>query len=150
MEHGGWQALLEAAEAAPGAELRLEAEDGVVAGGLHVTELRRARIDAIDCGLGRRAWEEAQMEVLSGGAAPVTGATLAGLLRRSAAALGLDPDMPLVVEAAPGGGGIRRYRLGAVAAGGGLIRATLEALRPACRPREAGCCGPAPDTACCG
>lgn len=148
-EGSDWSMLAEAAEGAPAARLRFEAGNDVIEHGLHVTEMRRARVDAIDCGLGRHSWEEAQLELLQGGAAVLTGAALARLLRRGAAALGLAHGVPLSVEAAPGGGGLRRFRIAAVEAGPRIIRVALEATRAACRPREAGCCGPAAP-ACCG
>ena len=155
-EPRGWAALLDAAEAAPDDPVRVSADGVAIRGGYHVTEMRRVRVDAIDCGLGRRGWEEAQLQILDGTGddAAMTGATLARLLRRSAAALGLAPDLPLTIEAAPGGGGLRRHRIAAMEPGPAGLTVTLDAVRAECRPRAgteaggaAGCCA-AP--ACCG
>jgi hypothetical protein len=156
-DDAGWTALLGAMEAAPDAPVAFEAEGRAIRPGYHVTELRRARIDAIDCGLGRRDWEEAQLQILEGsGGEPMTGRTLAGILRRGAEALALPGDAPLRVEAQPGGGALRRYRIGAVGSRGGATVVSLAAMGAECRPAAlwaarrpvaAGCCAPA---ACCG
>ena len=149
-EHQGWPSLLRAAEAAPEARLRFEVGGRVMARGLHVTEMRRAKVSAVDCGLGRRDWEEAQLQLLVMGRGSMRGGTLAGLLRRGVEALSLDPEVPLVVEAAPDGGAAERHRVAAVEGEGATLRVRLEPLRPSCRPMQtAGCCGPS-SAACCG
>lgn len=150
-DRSDWTALLEAAEAMPEAELRIEVEGRVIRRGLHVTEVRRTSTSAIDCGSGRREWEEVGIELLRLGAAPMKGATLAGLLRRSADALGLEPGLPLAVEASPDGRGIRRHRVGVIEADEDGLRIRLEPMHPACRPLGvAGCCGSRVPLACCG
>lgn len=145
----GWRALLDGAEAAPDDPVRFLAGGASIGGGYHVTELRRARIDAIDCGLGRAAWEEAQLQILDGrGGASMTGRTLAGILRRSAEALDLPRDAAFRIEAKPGGGALRRYRLDRIEARGGETVVSLAAMGAECRPAARGCCPPA--AACCG
>ncbi|WP_425092776.1 DUF6428 family protein [Tropicimonas sp. S265A] len=106
--------------------------------GYHVTELKLARIDGIDCGGRRSHWQEAQMQVLDGyGGKWMRAGKLAGILRQSAEALPGLADAPLSVEFAPGNAHLARYHLGPLGTDAeGRLTLPLVATRAVCKPAE--------------
>lgn len=117
-----------------------------IGGGYHVTELRHAQIDGIDCGGRQAAWREASMELLDGTLPPtrrMTAQKLRSILRQSLTALPDLGDAPFHIEWAPGNAGLSRYAIGNVTETGEEVEIALIAGRAVCKPAAArkGCCG---------
>ncbi|MEO1313895.1 MAG: DUF6428 family protein [Pseudomonadota bacterium] len=125
---------------APDLPLTFVFADGHIAGGLHITELRAARIDAIDCGGNRDDWRETVLEVLDGGAAPMSARKAAEILDRSLSALPQLAEGRLIVAATPGNGPLRRSTVTPDLTAEAL-RLHLSPERAQCKPAQV-CCPP--------
>ncbi|WP_172300188.1 DUF6428 family protein [Pseudoruegeria sp. HB172150] len=143
-------ALAETLESAdPALPVRFHVQGAALGDGYHITELKLADIESIDCGGRRNAWREALVQVLDGqdGEALVAG-KVASILRKGLAAIPGLADVPFAVECAPGNLGLSRFAPGRPETAGGQIVIPLENERALCKPAiESGCC--APTNACC-
>lgn len=121
-----------------------QTEAAEIRGGYHVTELRHARIDGVDCGGRRAAWREASIEILDGDLPPayrMTARKLTSILQKSLATLPDLGDAPLHIAWAPGNTGLSRYAIRAVAETEAGVEIALTASRAVCKPASTGCCG---------
>ncbi|KCV82192.1 hypothetical protein ATO10_07377 [Actibacterium atlanticum] len=111
--------------------------------GYHVTELKLAQINSIDCGGNLNTWVETQLQLLDGAdGAYLQAGKVASILRRSAQTIAGLSDAPLWVEMAPRNQGLSRYRIGAVQDTGGAFKVTLTHDQAQCKPAVSlGCCG---------
>ncbi len=124
-------------------------DEGDIGGGYHVTELKLADIESIDCGARQDRWREAQVQLLDGqGRSYMTAGKLAGILDKSLSMLPGLAEVPFSVEFAHGNRGLSRYTLGAPVTEGARITLPLAAERAQCKPlaqrpnfAAAGCCG---------
>lgn len=146
--------LSEALRTSPGeAPLRLIAEGRALEPGFHVTEVSKANIDSIDCCGRRLAWSEAAIQILdSGTGQPMRIATLRGILSKAEATLGGLGGLPIMVDADPGGVGLRRYGIAAIDPAPGEVTVSLAPQHAVCKPaagatqvgspdcRSVGCC----------
>lgn len=121
-----------------------------IGAGYHVTELKLADIDSIDCAGRRARWSEALLQLLDGqDGQRLTAGKVAAILRRSLAEIPGLADAPLAVEFAHGNRGLARYRLGTPEFAGSRIVLPLIDERALCKPAtELSCCGAA--STCCG
>ena len=141
--------LLQAIGRSPGSRLAFTDGTRRFGCGYHVTEFRRVRFEAIDCGGNQRAETETVMELLdSQSGRPMTVARFVEIARRSEAAVPGLGQAPFAIEAAPDNAGRRRHRIARIAATGAEVVLTLEEERPACRPRAARQCCAAPAVCC--
>ena len=128
-------------------------DEGPIGEGYHVTELKLARIDSIDCGGRMDGWTEAMLQLLDGaGRTHMSVGKLQGILDQSRRRIEGLGDAPLRVEFAPGNDGLCIYGAPAVAMTGGRAVLRLMPDRAACKlaaeARRAGCCAPAASTCC--
>ena len=123
--------------------------DTEIGPGYHVTELKLADIESVDCGGRRAQWSEAQLQLLDGqDGERLTVGKVASILQRSLAAIPRLADAPMSVEFAPGNRGLGRYRLGKPLAAGEKLLLPLVEDRAQCKPAvELSCCGAG--SACC-
>ena len=105
--------LIDALETSdPGALLVFDTPDGSAGNGYHVTELKRATISSIDCGVQLDDWTETQIQILDGslGHRMETG-KFVKIAKTSIAALpGLD-NAPLTFEFSPRNKGLSRFQI---------------------------------------
>lgn len=111
--------------------------------GYHLTELKLAQINSIDCGGNLNSWVETQMQLLDGAdGTPLTAGKIAAILRRSAQIIDGLSDAPLWVETAPRNQGLSRYRIGSVHDSGQALEIALTHDQAQCKPAVSlGCCG---------
>ena len=120
--------------------------------GYHLTELRVAKINSIDCGGVADAWDEAQVQVLDGpGQEAMSAGKMMATLTRSVAEIDGLADAPLNVEFSPGNQGLGRYQFGAPREAEGFVTIPLMPMGPECKamtrafakPAARECCAPA-------
>lgn len=103
--------------------------------GFHVTEVSKAEVKSLDCGGRQLAWSEAAIQVLdSGTGRPMTIGTLRGILTKAQGALEGLAGLPLMVDADPGGVGIRRYTIAAIQPEADTVTVSLTPQYATCKP----------------
>ena len=133
--------------------------------GYHVTEVKSATIDALDCGANGESWRETVIQLWDvagdGGEQFMPVGKFLAIMQKAAARLPLDGDARLNFEVSDGIRAVQLYRAESVQVDGDIVRVAL-AQRPAtCKPRDrwwleqkevpASSCGKASaSTACCG
>ncbi len=129
-----------------------EVEGDQVGRGYHLTELRVAKINSIDCGGVADAWDEAQVQVLDApGQEVMSAGKMTAILTRSVAEIDGLADAPLNVEFSPGNQGLGRYQFGAPREAEGFVTIPLMPMGPECKamtrafakPAARECCAPA-------
>ena len=107
---------------------------GRINGGYHVTELKHARINGIDCGGHRSEWDEVSVQILDGGMGPhMAVGKLLTIVEKSLAAMPELADAPVHVEFAPGNIGLRRYGMAAAEGDGEEVIVRLSEQRATCK-----------------
>lgn len=167
------QGLLGSLPDDPKAPLVFVTDEGEIAPGYHITEVRVASIDAIDCGRGQSRWKESQLQLLDGSKTASEFMSIGKFRQIAQASSRALPDLggsTLVVEYAPGNAAFSRYSPVSVESRQGRIYIGLTAHHAVCKPAvrmteiagEVGtlasskCCGGNPrsqadtTTACCG
>lgn len=149
--------LLDALEKMP-AELPLifRTGDGAIGEGYHVTELKLAVVNSIDCGGRLASWTEAGLQLLDGhGGSHMQLGKFNAILAQSIASLKGLGDSPLQVEFAHGNRGMRIYDLSEPVLGDGAVAIRLSEVRAHCKPAleltsadVSACCGSS-QSACC-
>ncbi len=127
----------------PDAAAVFHTQSSEIGRGYHITELKLADVQSIDCGGRQNRWQEAQLQLLDGqDGARLTVGKVASILTRSRAAIPALADVPLSVEFAPGNRGLQRYRIGVPETAGDRMRLPLIDERAQCKPAvEMACCG---------
>ena len=142
--------LSELEMANPNGDTVFKTSQGEIGGGFHVTELKLAAIQSIDCG-GRMAdWTETHLQLLDGQSGRhMSLQKFKSIANHSAKKLPGLADAPVYVEYAPGNDGLPRYTIGAVMAEPNRVVILLHEDGAKCKPaedRKAGvsmqaCCG---------
>ncbi len=142
---------------ADGAGVVFETSEGEIGAGYHVTELKLAHFDSIDCGGNRHRWSEAHLQLLDApGSDHMRAGKFSGILRKSVDTISELRDAPFYVEFALENKGIERFRIEDVEVDDSRIAIALEPGRAACKPamasgakdNGAACCGPQSKAAC--
>lgn len=109
--------------------------DGEIGRGYHLTEIKRAAIEALDCGGRTDRWTEVVLQLLDGDVGrPMTVGTLKGILERGRHTLeGLD-GARLQVEFAHANQGLSRHTIAGIASDPGQTTIALQPERAACKP----------------
>lgn len=133
--------LLDAAD--PETPVVFATQNGALGPGYHVTELKLAQINSIDCGGNHAGWTETQLQLLDGSMGKhLTAGKVASILRRSAHSVDGLSSAALWIEMAPRNQGLSRYRVNGLQADGKSVRVDLIEGRAQCKPAVAmGCCG---------
>lgn len=138
----------------PDLPVKLRTQSGVIGAGYHVTELKLAQIQSIDCAGRLSTWEESLIQVLDAeDGDPLVAGKVAAILRRSAAALPDLADAPMAYELSPGNLGLARYHLTGLSMDGDSLLLDLGSDRAQCKPAtDMACQAPEPAAArgCCG
>lgn len=142
----------------PKVPLVFDAPSGRTAPGYHVTEVRLATLEAVDCGGVRSNWREAILQILDGqgrGYMPV--GKFLDIAERSVAAIdGLD-QYEIRVEFASGNDRLELLSLQAPRIDDARIVVPLSPVQAACKPlvraaeasNKISCCGTAAVVSCC-
>ena len=91
--------LLELLQGFSSHDLIFRSDEGDIGGGYHVTELKQASINSIDCGGRTDEWTETVLQLLDGsGDTPMSIEKFVAIVRRSEVALPGLSDAPLYFE----------------------------------------------------
>ena len=129
--------LLELEKANPDGATVFSTSEGEIGGGYHITELKLASIQSIDCG-GRMAnWIETYLQLLDGQSGRhMSVQKLKSIANHSAKMLPGLADAPIYVEYAPGNDGLRRYLVGAIVSKPERVVISLHEDGAKCKPAE--------------
>ncbi|MDF0600851.1 DUF6428 family protein [Psychromarinibacter sp. C21-152] len=133
----------------PNLPTRFRTPGGDLGAGFHITELKHADIESIDCGGRRSRFREAVVQVLDGrGPRAMPAGKMAAILARSLTEIPGLGDAPFAVECAPANRGLTRYRADVPRIEDGHLVIALSPEHAVCKPMadRAGC---APKTPCC-
>ena len=127
--------LLNDIELYPAHELVFVADGQEIGAGFHVTELKKAAVNSIDCGQRLDSWNESVVQLLDGaGDQHMSVAKFCAIVRKSEAALpGLTGER-LLFEFAPGNRSLQRRAVERVIAEAGRVIVTLAAEAATCKP----------------
>lgn len=159
--------LIEAARALPeGAPLIFSTPDGPISEGYHVTELKLAHINSIDCAAQLDAWTEATLQILDGhGRTHLPVGKFIRILDQSVHSIKGLGSSPLRIEFAHDNNGMQIFEPTVPLYADGVVQLEMKPIHAQCKPAmitrsgqrkistvEEGCCGgPAPEDvdACC-
>ena len=125
--------------------LRFTSEGRAIGGGYHITELKRARIDSMDCGQRRASWTEVTLQLLDGGDGPFMAVgKFLSVMEKCAGELEGADDAPLRIEFAFANDGLQTFELGDPEMRDHGVEIELRKARAVCKPvRDQVCCGAA-------
>ncbi|MEL6792673.1 MAG: DUF6428 family protein [Pseudomonadota bacterium] len=124
---------LETADSA--APVLISADGAPIGDGYHITELKRADVTSIDCGGRISSWREAELQIFDGaGGGAMPAGKMAGIIRKSVAAVEGLGGAPLRVEFGAENRGLRRYSLSELTIDSGVVEIALISDRAACKP----------------
>jgi len=129
--------LSELEKANPNGATVFSTSEGEIGGGYHITELKLASIQSIDCG-GRMAnWTETHLQLLDGQSGRhMSVQKFASIANHSAKKLPGLADAPIYVEYAPGNDGLRRYLIGSIMSEPARVVISLRQDGAKCKPAE--------------
>ena len=142
------------------APLIFVSENGPINAGYHVTEVKLASVQSLDCGARRSSWNEVVIQLLDGsGQDYMTVGKFTGILKKATSKLeGLD-HAALKFEFSNDNKGLRILEPGHPVAAGSAVSLPLGDINAACKPMveaalmrdSASCCGPSHQAgrACC-
>ena len=127
--------------------------------GYHITEVKVARYDALDCGGNPETWAEIILQLWDvdgdAGQPTMTVGKFLSIYRKAASRLPADRLAPVVFECGPRDAAAGRYTATTVAPADGALVVTLEPLPASCKPQdrwqeaERARTGAAPPASCC-
>jgi len=136
--------------------------DGIaIKPGYHVTEIKHAKINSLDCGSGTDSWEEIVIQILDGSSLSLSdhmsGSKFLNILRGSMKTLEISDNTQLYFEYAPGNGPIRKLTAESIRTDDDATTISLSGASASCKPFErakeslgvgAACCGPSSSSCC--
>ncbi|MEL7105232.1 MAG: DUF6428 family protein [Pseudomonadota bacterium] len=121
--------------AMPEAGVVFATEDGPVGAGYHITELKHARVDSIDCGGHRSGWDEAAVQVLDVfGDAPMPVERLRAIVTRSLGAIPALAEAPVHIEFGHRNQSLSRYDIAGLQVDDHLVQISMVRARATCKP----------------
>jgi len=135
--------------------------------GYHITEVKTAVVDSLDCGQGTDQWQELVIQLLDGNAGSsntyMQSATMAGIMNQALNNTQVDDSTHLYFEFAPDNASLQKSTVRAIETANNTITIELAITSAQCKPFQralasgkastgaSGCCGSAPksDKACC-
>lgn len=142
--------FLKALETAmPEAGVVFATEDGPVGAGYHITELKHARIESIDCAGRQSSWDEVAVQMLDVfGDVPMPVDRLRAILSRSRAAIPALGEAPVHIEFGHRNKSLSRYDIAGLSIDGHLVKVSLVRAHATCKPAAAPA-EPGTTTRCC-
>ena len=119
----------------PDLPLVFATDAGEIGGGYHVTELKRATINSIDCGGNLSEWVETNLQLLDGSEREhMKLGKFIAIANQSMAKINGLADSPLSFEYSPGNIGLHRYAAEWINAGSDTVTVRLKEDRAKCKP----------------
>ncbi len=123
--------------------------DGEIGAGYHITELKLADVQGIDCGANQRGWRETVVQLLDGhGRAHMSVGKFAAIVDQSVKAVPGLGDAPVRIEFAPRNQGLHLYEIGGAERTEDALIVGLVDDRATCKPAGLNA-GSAGEAACC-
>jgi len=121
--------------------------------GYHVTEVKAAAFQALDCGANREAWHETFIQLWDvppeDGRGHMAAGKFLAIIRKVAEQVPFDPAARLTFEVSDGRQAMQLFRACAIASGGDVVRVALTERAASCKPRDRWLVQQAAETACC-
>lgn len=142
----------------PDLPLVFTTNDGEIGGGYHVTELKRAQIQSVDCGGRLSDWIETNLQLLDGTDRDhMKVGKFINIANRSISAVDGLSEGPLSFEYSPSNIGLRRYHASQIIVNSDQITLFLSEDNAQCKPFSenlvendgSNCCNPSPKSASC-
>jgi hypothetical protein len=139
-DHTNINDLTFALTAQPALPLKFYFDGVAINPGYHVTEVRHATINSLDCGrsLETERWEDVTIQLLDGSAQSTEGhmssAKFAGIVSTATKALAVDDAHFLYFEFAPDNGPIRKLSVESIETGDQEISVSLGGEKAVCKP----------------
>ena len=105
--------------------------------GYHLTEVKVARYDALDCGANPETWTEVVLQLWDVDGEPTMSAgKFVAIYEKAAARLPAAASAPVVFECGPRDAAAGRYTAATVGLDGDALVVTLDALPASCKPQD--------------
>jgi hypothetical protein len=125
-----------------------------ISGSYHITEIKSARIESVDCGGVQNRWAEVVFQLLEPGRDDPSRRMTVGRARKiyddASRIQTFDRDAEVVFEYEPQGAPTALLRVGSVEAGRERAVVSLESSGTRCKPASRAATGMATGSACCG
>jgi Family of unknown function (DUF6428) len=145
--------LLETLARHAGKPLIFSYEGRDVLPGYHVTEVKTAAFEALDCGANYERWHETFIQLWDVPPEDGRGFMPAGkflaIIRKVAEKVPFDPAAKLTFEVSDGRRAMQLYRASAIATDGDLVRVALTERPASCKPRDRWLEQQQAETSCC-
>jgi hypothetical protein len=125
-----------------------------VSGSYHITEIKNARIESVDCGGTRNRWTEVVFQLLEPGRDDPSRRMTVGRARKiyedASRIQPFDRDAEVIFEYEPEGAPTALLRVGSIEAGQGRAVVSLESNGTQCKPAGRFAAGTSVGSTCCG
>lgn len=163
----GMRALITTLSANPDLPVIFTQNERAISPGYHITEVKTAVVDSLDCGKGTDQWHELVIQLLDGKAdssnTHMQSATMMSILNQALDTTQVDDSTHLYFEFAPNNVALQKSTVSRIEMVNNTITITLAATSAQCKPFQRalasgkastgtnGCCGSAPksEQACC-
>lgn len=137
-----------------GLDLEFTVSGRRISGSYHITEIKSARIESVDCGGTQNRWTEVVFQLLEPGPADPSRRMTVGRARKiyddASRIQAFDRDAEVIFEYEPEGAPTALLRLGSIEAGRERAVVSLESSGTQCKPASRLATGPATGSTCCG
>ena len=137
-----------------GLDLEFTVSGRKISGSYHITEIKSARIESVDCGGTQNRWTEVVFQLLEPGQDDPSRRMTVGRARKiyddASRIQAFDRDAEVIFEYEPEGAPTALLRVGSIAAGRERAVVSLESSGTQCKPAGRSAAGSAPGSACCG
>jgi len=122
----------------PELPLVFETEENPISTGYHVTEVKHAKINALDCGQGVDEWEEITIQLIDGPGRETDShmqtSTFLHIIDKATASLGLNDDRQLFVEFGHQNGPMQKLNVVSIDQSQQQAKVLLAAKTASCKP----------------
>jgi hypothetical protein len=145
--------LLEALAQHTGKPLIFSYDGRDVLPGYHVTEVKTAAFEALDCGANRESWHETFIQLWDvppeDGRGHIPAGKFLAIIQKVAEQVPFHPTARLTFEVSDGKRAMQLYRAAAIASGADVVRVALTERPASCKPRDRWLAEQAAETTCC-
>lgn len=137
-----------------GLDLEFTVSGRRISGAYHITEIKSARIESVDCGGTQNRWTEVVFQLLEPGQDDPSRRMTVERARKiyddASRIQAFDRDAEVIFEYEPEGAPTALLRVDSIGAGRERAVVSLESKRTECKPASRSAAGSTTDSACCG